>query len=143
MAILSTDVIDVYIDPSTDDIPATGDLTDATGITAVMQGARIRLRTVMGEWFANLDAGVPYFERDGVDAADAILGQKFDRNKALRAFRRALLGDASVGVSGVPGIVELLKIECTFTTSTRSLSMTWQARTEFGDTPVDTLALGA
>jgi hypothetical protein len=142
MAILSTDEIDWKLGAD-GDIPATGDLEFTTGIDAVMQGARIRLRQVRGEIFTNLDQGVRYFERDGVAARDAIMGQKFDRAKALREFRRALLGDKSLGVVGVPGIVELTRLECDFVTSTRTLTMTWQARTEFGDTPVDVIALGA
>lgn len=142
MAILSTDEIDIAL--GTDgDIPATGDLTMTTGVNAVMQGARIRLRLVAGEVFRNLDLGVRYYERDGVLARDALFGQKFDRAKALREFRRALLGDKSLGIEGVPGLVELTKLECDFVTSTRTLNVTWQARTEFGDTPADTLDLGA
>lgn len=141
MAILSTDEIDIAL--TNGDIPATGDLTMTTGVTAVVQGAQVRLRQVAGEWFLNLDQGVRYFERDGVLARDAIMGQKFDRAKTLREFRRALLGDKSLGVEGVPGIVELTKLECTFVVATRTLTVSWQARTEFGDTPLDTLAIGA
>lgn len=142
MALLLTDEIDWKLD-ATGDIPASGDLEFTTGVNAVVQGARIRLRQIAGEWFLNLDQGVRYFERDGVLARDAIMGQKFDRAKALREFRRALLGDASLGVVGVPAIVELTKLECDFVSSTRTLTVTWQARTEFGDTPVDVIAAGA
>lgn len=142
MTILSTDEIDIALNAA-GDIPATGDLTMTSGVDAVMQGARIRLRQVAGEIFTNLDQGVRYLERDGVLARDAIMGQKFDRAKALREFRRALLGDVSLGVVGVPGIIELTRLECTFVTATRTLTVTWQARTDFGDTPVDVIALGA
>jgi hypothetical protein len=142
VALLLTDEIDVQIE-ATGDISATGDLVLTKGIAAVVQGAQIRLRQVAGEVFLNLDQGVRYFERDGVEASAALLGQKFDRDKTLREFRRALLGDVSLGVEGVPGIVELTRLECDFVRSTRTLTVTWAARTEFGDTPADTLALGA
>ncbi len=138
-----TDEIDVYVDPATGDIPPTGDLRMTTGVEAVMQGANIRLRQVAGEWFLNLARGVRYFERDGVAARDAILGQKFDRAKAIREFRRALLGDVSLGIEAVPGIVELLALDAKFDGKTRTLTVTWQARTEFGDTPLDVIAIGA
>lgn len=135
MAILTTDPIDVLIDPATGDISATGDLVLTTGITAVVQGARIRLRTVAGEWFLNRAAGVAWLERDGVDVSRVLLGQKYNQAKAIREFRNALLGTAEV--AGVPGIVSLTRLECTFDNRSRTLTVTWQARTAFGDTPAD------
>lgn len=141
MALLSTDQIDVAVDPATNDIPAQGDLTMTSGIAAVIQGARIRLRAVAGEWFINLDFGVALYERDGVPASRAILGQKFNRLKAINEYRDALLGTSTK--AGVPGLVELLKLEVAFDGPTRTMTVLWQARTAFGDTPVDTLKIGA
>ena len=140
---LRTDEIDIAVDPVTGDIPETGDLTMASGITAVMQGARIRLRMFAGEWFLNLAQGVPYLERsDGsVTAAQALFGQKFDRGKTLRAFRDQLLGDSSRGIVGVPGIVELLALDVAWNGATRTATVTWKARTAFGDTPLDVLVI--
>lgn len=141
MSLLITDEIDIRLDPVSGDIPATGDLVMTTGIEAVVQGARIRLQMIAGEWFLNRALGVGYFERPGVSAARAILGQKFNRGKTLREFREALLGNASS--SGVPGIVALTRLEVTFDGPTRTLTVTWQARCAFGDTPPDTLTIGA
>lgn len=140
MAILSTDQIDMYVDPLTGDIPPTGDIPMTSGIAAVVQGARIRLRMFKAEWFLNLDQGVPYLEREGVPAAQAILGQKFNKTKALNAFRDALLGTETT--SGVPGIVELLQLNVVFDGRARTMTVIWQARCEFGDTPPDTLVIG-
>jgi hypothetical protein len=142
MPLLLTDPIDITLDPVTGDLPA-GDLTMTSGIAAVMQGARIRLRMFAGEWFANLDAGVRYLERDGVTAAQALLGQPFNRAKAIREFRAALLGDPSRNVVAVPGIVSLKTLDAKYDGPTRTMTVTWQAVTAFGDTPLDLISIGA
>ncbi len=139
MSILITDEIDWLLDPATGDFPL-GDITMSRGIAAVLQGARIRLRMVAGEWFRNLDAGVRLFERDGVTAAQALIGQKFSRIKAIREFRRALVGDRALNVAGVPGIIAVPILDAS--ALGRVLSITWQAQTAFGDTPVDRLTVG-
>lgn len=141
MALLITDPVDVFTDPVTGDFPPPGqDIGVTSGIGAVIQGARIRLRLVAGEWFLNLDAGVAHLPHPGIDPTRVILGQKFDRVRAIREFRNALLGTAST--PGVPGIVELLQLDVTFDNATRTMSVIWQARTVFGDTPTDTLIAG-
>jgi hypothetical protein len=89
---------------------------------------------IAGEWFLDLDAGVPYFERDGVPASKAIFGQKYDQAKALRAFRAAL--------ESTPGVVAITQLTVMFNAASRALAVTWRATTTFGDTPIDTLALG-
>lgn len=138
MAVLSTDEIDVYTDPVTGDFPPPGqDIGTTTGIGAVIQGARIRLEMTAGEWFLNLDIGVARFERPGVDPARVILGRKFDKVRAIREYRNALLGTPSI--AGVPGIVELTYLDVSFDNKTRVQTVRWQARTVFGDTPLDTL----
>ncbi len=140
MSVLSTDEIDMYIDPATGDLTATGDIAMTSGIAAVVQGARTRLRIIAGEWFLDRALGIGYFERDGVSAARAIIGQKFDRAKTLREFRTALLGSAAA--PGVPGITSLTRLEVTFDGPTRTIAVTWQARCTFGDTPTDSLVIG-
>ena len=139
---LITDPIDWALDPTTGDFPA-GDIQETTGIAAVMQGATIRLRMYMGEWFLNLAQGVPYIERpDGSVTPDqAIMGQKFNKAKALRAFRDQLLGNPLNGIAGVPGIIQLLALNVSYVNSTRTLTVQWQAKTAFGNTPLNTLAV--
>lgn len=132
---LSTDPIDLALDPVTGDLAFTGGaLTLTSGTAAVTQGARIRLRLIAGEWFADRDAGVPYLERDGVTADQALLGQKFSAAKVSRAIRRALL--VTPGVDAVP------QLAVDYDGRTRAASVTWQVRTAFGDTAADSLALG-
>jgi hypothetical protein len=141
---LVTDPIDWALDPVTGDLPATGSIAYTTGLPAVVQGAKIRLRMFAGEWFLNLAQGMPWLQRlDGsVTAAQAILGQKFDRLKTLQALRDQLLGNAAKNISGVPGILSLVSLDCTFDNISRTLTITWQARTAFGDTNLNTLAVG-
>ncbi|MBA3841170.1 MAG: hypothetical protein H0X39_00865 [Actinobacteria bacterium] len=136
MAILSTDAICSAIDNVTGDfVYLNGRRVLATGISAVVQGIRRRIGTISGEWFLDLDLGVRWFERDHVPATAAILGQKFDATKVDAEVRRAILS--------TPAVTSVLRIDVAFNGATRGCSITWQARCAFGDTPVDTLAIGA
>jgi hypothetical protein len=40
-------------------------------------------------------------------------------------------------------VTSIIKLDVSFNGVTRGVSITWQARCKFGDTPVDTLAVGA
>lgn len=130
---LSTDPIDLLVNTVTGDVVFP--LTFSKGLAGVVQSARVALAMVAGEWFLDLDAGVRYFERDGVAAADALFGQKYDQAKAIGEFRRVL--------TQVAGIVTINSLAVTFVGATRAMTVTWSASTVFGDTPPDTLALGA
>lgn len=142
MTILSTDEIDILLDPVTGDLP-TGDLTMSKGMPAIVQGTNIRLRMIAGEWFANLDAGLRLFERLGVTASQALIGQLFNRTKAVRELRANLLGDPSRNIVGVPGIDGLKVCDAKFDIPTRRMTITWQGVTAFGDTPLNVISLGA
>lgn len=137
---LITDAITILLDPATGDLPD-GPLIEARGFEAVGQGARVRLSICAGEDFTNLDQGVRYRERPGVPAALALLGQKFNRSKAIAEFRLNLLGDSSRGIVGIPGVVTLPVLDATFNRDTREMDVQWKATTQFGDTPLDTLAV--
>lgn len=133
---LSTDPVDLPIDPVTGDLAfVNGRLVFTTGVPAVIQGARIRMLKIRGEDFLDLDDGVPYFERDGVDASEALLGQKFNVGKATRAFAEQL--------DVTPGVVAVSALDVKFDGKTRGLSVNWRALTEFGDTAADSLAKGS
>lgn len=138
---LSTDRVDFKIDPITGDVVIGTDVQFVSGMDAVVQGARIRIRMIAGEWFLNLDAGVPWFERVGVPIDRVVFGQKYNEARALSAIRGALLGTPIF--DGVPAIVAVTKLTAAFNGATRGVTVSWQAKTEFGDTVADTLALGA
>lgn len=118
---LKSDPIDLTLTDGDIDLTG-GRLSFTSGIGAVAQGIRIRLQAFRGEWFRNLDSGVPYWQE--------LLGQKFDEAKARRIFREA--------IRAAPGVGEILKLAVTFDAKTRTLSVTWQVRTEFGDSDTET-----
>lgn len=130
MALLETEPVDFLLTVA-GDLDVSGGLQFSRGSAAVAQGLRLRLLKARGEWFLNRDEGVPYFENDVVDAAEALLGQRFSESKARAAFRDVILA--------APGIAELLSLTCSFNRGTRELSVAFKVRTVFGDTIADTL----
>lgn len=103
-------------------------------LTAVVTGVRTRILLIAGEWFLNLDAGVPWYARDGVDPSTVILGSKYDEARIRPSILRAILG--------TPGVLEVTQLRIVFEPALRNVVITWQARTRFGDTEPDTLAAG-
>lgn len=106
-----------------------------SGLTAVVAGVRTRLRLIMGEWFLDLDAGVPWYERDGVDPDTVILGSPYSEAVLRAPILKAILS--------TPGVVEVTQLVIQFDGASRAASVTWRARCAFGETPADTLAVGA
>lgn len=105
----------------------------ARGLEAVAIGIRTRLLMCRGEWFLDLDKGVPYLPtEDGVvPESEAILGQPFDPVKIRAALLDLILE--------TPGVLDVPVLRVSFDGAERVLTITWVARTRFGDTPVDTL----
>lgn len=130
MAPLESDPVTLATDESGDLIVP---LRFATGLDAVVQGARVRMQLIRGEWFLDLDAGVPWMENDAVTETAAILGQKFNRSRVTTALRTAILS--------TPGVKEVLSLQVEFNGTTRAVTVTWSARAAFGDTPTDTLVI--
>lgn len=124
---LITDPIDLKLDENDDIVFENGDLVFTRGIDAIVQQCRISLKMFQGEWFLDLDAGIPYWE--------SILGQK--PSLAIQAakiyFTSALLA--------VDGVDEVLKMDISYTGITRQLNITWQVSTVFGETPEDEITL--
>lgn len=127
---LATEPVRLAADPTTNDVVVP--LRLASGVEAVTQGCRDRLMSVRGEWFRDLDLGVPWLENDRVTAAGAILGQRFNGNRARAAVRNALLDDPSGAVA------EVLRLDVSFDRTTRVMRIVWQVRATFGDTAVET-----
>jgi hypothetical protein len=134
--LLATDPVDLALGPDGDlALDASGSPYLVSGLDAVVQTCRMSLQLIRGEWFLDLQQGVPYFENQTVTEDQALLGQVFDERKALVAFRDALLA--------APGVVEVLQLSVSFDNSVRTLAVTWAVRTQFGDTPADTLAVAS
>lgn len=132
MALLSTDPIDWLLANDGDVALGEGFGPDAQwsrGVPGIAQGIRIAILMVRGEWFLNDQDGVPYWERPGVPASEALLGQPFNELKALAAFREA--------IEKAPGVNRIVALNVALDKATRKLSVTWTVRTNFGDTISD------
>lgn len=109
------------------DLVVTTDLQFSYGIEAVAQSCRIALQLFQGEWFLDLDAGIPYW--------DEILSQKpaVAAAVARQEFRREL--------EAIDGVINVLRLDVTYARTLRTLRVVWQVQTSLGNTPVDTLEL--
>jgi len=106
----------------------------ASGLEAVAILLRERIRLFRGEWFLSVLAGIPYLPSDDgttVTETEAILAQPFDPVKV----RAALLTE----ILSTPAVVDVPVLRMSFDGPTRVLSTTWVAKTQFGDTPIETL----
>lgn len=136
MAINSTDAISLPLDADGDfDVDAFQAGGLSVGTRAVAEGIRCRLLLIRGEWFLDEAAGVPYFERPGVPARDALLAGRYDEAKVLTAMREAILD--------TPGVESVTKLTAAFNGNTRVVAVAWSVRCTFGDVVSDTLDLGA
>lgn len=122
MALLETDPLDILLDDDGDIVvdPING-ITFVSGIDGVAQLVRIALRLFRGEWFLDLDAGVPYLQ--------TILGQKFNAETLREEIVKAVVV--------VEGVVEITELTIDFDNATREVSVAVALRTQFGDTVVE------
>lgn len=124
---LLTDPIDLLIDNTNDLVIEGGDLQFSRGVDAIVQQCRVALQIFQGEWFLNLDIGIPYWQ--------SILGEK--PKVAIAAARIFMRRELEL----VDGVDEVLKLDVTYIGASRTLSVTWQVSTVFGDTPEDEIEL--
>lgn len=88
-----------------------------TGIDAIRQACEIMLNMTAGEYFLDLDAGIPWFDRVLVKAPDL---------KAIEALLRSKL-------LGVPGIRAVTSLTLIFDRQNRTLSGQWVASSDLGE----------
>jgi hypothetical protein len=102
-------------------------VTDEVNSAATVQAIKIRLQRFAGEWFLDLDSGIPYWEQ--------ILGQRTDVavKVAQIVFRSEMLK--------VWGVVSVLSLSITVDPSTRTMNVAFTVQIANGDTAADELAL--
>jgi hypothetical protein len=96
----------------------TGNLTTVTDGAAILQAVKTRLKLFLGEWFLDTRAGVPYYQ--------TILVKRPDEAAVEAALKRTILG--------TPGVVRLTSYTQAWTRSTRTMTVTFKATTEDGET---------
>lgn len=133
--LLQTDPQDLFLDPDTMDVViVNGDAGFSFGLDGVAQACRLVCSLIMGEWFLNLDVGIPYFNRNGVDPNIVIMGQQYNQTRVCAPFRAVL--------ALVPGVASVNSVTSTFDAPTRTATVTWKVTTVFGGTVTDSLSLG-
>ena len=109
---------DLKLDTTTGDLALSGgDLVLVSGTDAIAQDLRMRLRFFAGEWFADLDAGVPYFSQ--------VLVKNPDVTQLRGVFRDAILA--------TPGVKDLLELDLDFDSALRTLTLTFKVDTDLGE----------
>lgn len=83
---------------------------------AVAQRLNIKLRTFKGEWFSDLEYGIPYFQ--------SILGTKNSKEAVDLIYKQAILEDKDV--------VQLVSFESQFDNVQRIYSVVFQVKTTGG-----------
>ncbi len=122
MALLLNDPISFLLD-SDGELDFKAGMAFSSGRAGVAQSIRVRVLLFKGEWFANLDTGLPWHQD--------ILGQKFETTRVRDAFRTV--------IATAPGVESIEKLTVSFDGDTRTLTVGWTVLTTFGDTVEDLL----
>jgi len=94
-----------------------GDLVLTQDRDAIVQAVTIRLQTFRGEWFLDVENGIPYF--------DQVLVKAPNLDAIQQTFKRE--------IEGVPGIKSVTALKLTFDRGNRTLSVVWSADTDLGE----------
>ena len=105
--------MDFKVSDETEDMALeNGDIVFVTKADAVKQSVRQRLKMFMGEWFLDLDSGVPYYQDVLVKNPNPTLIEGIFKNEIL----------------ATPGILELLTFSLDYDNATRKLTIAFTAR---------------
>lgn len=111
---------DLALDQSTGDLLFTnGDLSLNSGLEAIRQCLQSRLSFFLGEWFLDIDLGVPYYQD--------VLKKNPDPVVLDGVFKQTILG--------TPGVIGLDEFDMQLDTSARLFTLKFRARTTDG--PID------
>jgi hypothetical protein len=107
-----------YVDPTTGDlvIDANG-VKFTSGVESIAQAVQQNLRFFRGEWFADEDIGIPYFEEIFVKNPDLAAVREW--------FRRTILETV--------GILDIVSLDLSFDAATRKITVTYRATSDLGE----------
>lgn len=94
--------------------------------TTVAQRLKVRLQTFLGEYFMNVEAGIPYYQR--------IFGKIKNKSTVDAIFQRQILED--------PGVLEIVSYGSDLDNASRFLQVTFRVRTSEGVTSPITINVG-
>jgi hypothetical protein len=110
---------DLQMDIDTNDLQITsGDLSLATGTTAIQQRLQQALQLWLGEWFLDTTVGVPYKQQILVKNPNIDLVQ----------------ADLVAAASDVPGIIQITDFSLEYSATNRSVSVYIEAQDSNGQT---------
>ncbi len=109
---------DLAIDPETGDLLLSGgDLTLVRDATAIAQEVTIRLNFLLGEWFLDTEAGMPYFQSILVKSPNL-------------AAIRSIFHDEILNVAGINSVIDLT---LDYNRQARRLDVSWRAASDLGE----------
>lgn len=119
---LSTDNRDLKLDSNNSLVLVNGDFQWTRGLDGVVQDCLIRLSMFRGEWFLDRTVGISYWGE--------ILGKKPQRAIA------AITSEFYQALMSVEDVVDVLRLDITYNGGTRTVSVRWVVKTQFGDSPL-------
>jgi hypothetical protein len=108
---------DLRLDDDGDLFIGSGDLAHVSGIDAIAQSLKIRLRLIRGEWFLDTAAGIPLF--------DQVLVKNPRVNLLRGIYRDAILA--------APGVRALPELKLDLDSARRTLTIRYRATTDLGE----------
>ncbi len=126
--LLETDPIDLKLDANGDLFVGPEGCEFTSGLAGVAQALQVQLRMILGEWFLDLDKGVPWYQRVG---KQGILGGKYDE----KFFTATIVTETLT----CPGVISILSAVPGYDSVTRKARMSLAAMTLFGATDVITV----
>lgn len=122
-------IMDILLDPVTHDVVFVNGQTTVTQKTAdiVAQRLKITLYTFLGEWFLDLDVGIPYFQQ--------ILNKVRNKSTVDVIFQTVIAND--------PDVIEIISYESDMDNARRGFYMEFAVRVSDGTiTPPINITLG-
>lgn len=107
---------DIKLGPDGDILVDGPDLQQTTGVDAIEQHLKQRLKTFYGEYFLDIRRGIPYFQHVLIKNPDPVIVDT--------VFKRQVLN--------TPGAEELLEFDIDVDISTRVMTLSFKARTSEG-----------